>query len=1832
MGDNAEGLGEGDARTLRDANWLSGGGAEWASRLGSDETLAMHERAELYFEKWKAEPCGDIVRELVPQQVFSCVPKVLLTQLGEVVGTRSGPPVEPTYVSCRGVILFLDVSGFSKLAADLQQQGGGAELLSFHLNEYFERLLEVVRSTKGDVTEFSGDAMLCGWFSANDRANVHCALNCASDLLEKVGAYEFMISNVRYSMSIHVGVAMGDLIRVVLGGQGNVSSGFWKHLVLGKPVEEAGVAANVAKVNEVAVTEEIVAKVSGWPGFAACKFVVCSENRGYHLFSARSEPAPADEYDEFFENVAGERCRRVSESTASRGQALKFVAAEFTFDTLLLSLSSREIGELRVVSTVFVKMEALSSAFMATATPAEVFKKLKEGFDVVQKQAARFDGVVNKVMMDDKGVLCLCLFGIPQHTHEDDASRAVGFAMKIAAGLKSVIGSVAIGLSRASVFCGMLGSPWRREYTVLGDGVNDAARLMLFASDSIKARAVRRRSKGRKSHESRSASPVDRLASSGAPVQRQTSNPNPPPVSAVVACDPETQRSSNSELYAFSHGGSLALKGKSEKLLVFLCSLKPRGDRNQPYSKILNNSASQSCMSPIMAGSDSCSTLSMDSRGAMSSVSSRSSISFPLLRVGASARPRSGSVTLPSRPSSMSDADNLEALCRGKNSADAGLRVIGAAAPIRAILAWMDRAKEAAARKQREKPGRVLNLVGERGSGKTLLLAKAHELLRERGFEPVAIAGEGDGHYAALKGIVHECSNHPGFTALTTDIDDPEKTPGYYGALHYVTRLPGHPLPDDYMQQLSIEEKAEVINEVIYDVLRKLHRSPLAFLVDDAEALDAASWSFISFVVNKGCHCVMCTLDTHYSLVEPALAAVWGTGSNTSSTDQPGEGSLMLDGSFLTDHSQRVRSADLCVTQVIPPLSESDTADVIRASFNATEVDRELLAVVYLKSAGNPGSIRSMVGTLADQRAIALLPNRCVVVLPGADIEAAIVTALRSHQASVMRLLDSLPRKIRTVARVCAVLGPVFSENILRHCCGSPDLGLIQFSSRDGTLHAAAAPKPGHPLKPGTSTPQPPAAKERGSLEIEKVRVAGADDDDDEDDNSVVEHISSLPCTDEGENGQKPFEETQTSKLLKNVSVALRSHQGDDADRDAAKLSQAGDGGSAAGALPHEKTTSIPTRPTSQSRVMQFSAEGTLMRAAATTASPSSLVGSAIATLASINLIEERPDLSTASQRVFSFRKVVTRDIIYQALLKSERKKIHVVVAAALLNKIELFGAAKVLCDAPSRHVFKAEHYELAIPLLEWEYLQSMARCKFTKAMLTLRDIETCIAHLPEDVREDIFKPQWAVDRSLLALESGNLLDAALVLVDFLEAADLRIPSNFTLMTSSSPLLRKLCCCFVPRVSLPEVIVASIIPLIECYFWDASADSVARMLYFTNALEHSPHRRSPAVARLLLAARVLLSKPNKSAEPSAKSAGQSFLGSVLEATAFFTQARGTVLSFVSNPLAVQRSKFVNIRPNLSGRAESLLKDATATRKADPGPPDPGPPPAGLAGKGKVDDNPSPPACRTASNRYRLRAASTDDSVVTRVGRLDAARPAVIQTVLCQLSLCTLLSGDGADSVGYTAHVSAFADRCNDTRWKLYASALKLVASVKGFEDGQLQSGKLASESEDGKCATASSASEVSLVLRRPPEGKGPWAHWKTCQSLLATRKSNPAAEFDCHLEVLLKGISILCLSKVTTDKSPIISMPQPMSGRSPLAECTVELEKMAAGGSFPEIASRSCITTAGHLFAAEGFALAKEPHMKAANDMLRRCHEAALAFPFLTPRYKFLKKTCCAKP
>lgn len=134
-------------------------------------------------------------------------------------------------------------------------------------------------------------------------------------------------------------------------------------------------------------------------------------------------------------------------------------------------------GEVRRIAVIFVDLIG-STRLAATRPPMEVVSILNEFFAVVVQTVAKHGGWINKF----EGDAALAVFGAPLDL-PDTCTRALGAARELAHRLDTDVGEVraAIGVSAGEAVAGHIGAENRFEYTVIGDPVNEAARLSELA-------------------------------------------------------------------------------------------------------------------------------------------------------------------------------------------------------------------------------------------------------------------------------------------------------------------------------------------------------------------------------------------------------------------------------------------------------------------------------------------------------------------------------------------------------------------------------------------------------------------------------------------------------------------------------------------------------------------------------------------------------------------------------------------------------------------------------------------------------------------------------------------------------------------------------------------------------------------------------------------------------------------------------------------------------------------------------------------------------------------------------------------------------------------------------------------------------------------------------------------------------------------------------------------------------------------------------------------------------------------------------------------------------
>ena len=129
-------------------------------------------------------------------------------------------------------------------------------------------------------------------------------------------------------------------------------------------------------------------------------------------------------------------------------------------------------GEARDVVALFVDITG-STRLTRETDPAEFVQMLNRFFEVVVEEVERNGGLLNKF----EGDAALCIFGAPAAL-ADPATAALRAARAIRDRVAEMGElDIGVGVAAGPVIAGQIGTASRLEYTIIGDAVNEAARL-----------------------------------------------------------------------------------------------------------------------------------------------------------------------------------------------------------------------------------------------------------------------------------------------------------------------------------------------------------------------------------------------------------------------------------------------------------------------------------------------------------------------------------------------------------------------------------------------------------------------------------------------------------------------------------------------------------------------------------------------------------------------------------------------------------------------------------------------------------------------------------------------------------------------------------------------------------------------------------------------------------------------------------------------------------------------------------------------------------------------------------------------------------------------------------------------------------------------------------------------------------------------------------------------------------------------------------------------------------------------------------------------------------
>ena len=363
-----------------------------------------------------------------------------------------------------GAALFADISGFTPLTQGLTAELGrarGAEALLEAINPALEALVTALHRYRGSVISFAGDAITC-WLDGDDgRRALACGLAMQAAMqpfatLRTPGGRET-------PLRVKIGIAAGPVRRFLVG---DPRIQVYEALA-GETLERMASAEGCAKPGEVLACPEIVERlgplvqVSEWRGPTNQKAA-----NHYAVIASLAGEINADPWPEL---PAG---------SLTDEQIRPWVAAP-VYERLRFKPGEQAgfLAEFRPVSALFLQFGGVDYDRDDRAG-----EKLDAFTRWTQAVLQRTDGYLHSLIIGDKGSYLLAAYGAPV-AHDDDPQRAVAAALELRRPPAefAFITPPRLGVSQGLAWAGACGGAQRSVYTILGDEVTTAARLMAKA-------------------------------------------------------------------------------------------------------------------------------------------------------------------------------------------------------------------------------------------------------------------------------------------------------------------------------------------------------------------------------------------------------------------------------------------------------------------------------------------------------------------------------------------------------------------------------------------------------------------------------------------------------------------------------------------------------------------------------------------------------------------------------------------------------------------------------------------------------------------------------------------------------------------------------------------------------------------------------------------------------------------------------------------------------------------------------------------------------------------------------------------------------------------------------------------------------------------------------------------------------------------------------------------------------------------------------------------------------------------------------------------------------
>jgi class 3 adenylate cyclase len=402
-----------------------------------------------------------------------------------------------------GTFMFSDVSGFTALSEKLQKAGGreGTEALTQIINDFFAKMLEILAKSNGQLLKFAGDALLTFFPHTGNEDETPLAIRAGLRMQREMAAsfqpirhaaLEELIGPHDLRLTMSIGVCRGQLFEATVGNTIQRD-----HIIQGELPGQAMRAEEAGEQDDVIIPAnlqvdytDLFDTVPVADGFYRVVDNFGDDLSDYEFVVPRRRRGQAQALFDFEEeNLLEDLLRQMDRLDG----ITRFVAAEVVNK---LAFGGGHIEPENRPATVifahFLGFADLLHDWGEEHLPL-IVSILDRYYSIMQRTITSNGGALTRSDPYGRGVKLLITFGAPL-AHPDDPERAVTTALEMNRQLSRLIERLRdelpenlqrehyltqrFGITDGLVFAGEVGWQARREYTVMGDDVNLAARLM----------------------------------------------------------------------------------------------------------------------------------------------------------------------------------------------------------------------------------------------------------------------------------------------------------------------------------------------------------------------------------------------------------------------------------------------------------------------------------------------------------------------------------------------------------------------------------------------------------------------------------------------------------------------------------------------------------------------------------------------------------------------------------------------------------------------------------------------------------------------------------------------------------------------------------------------------------------------------------------------------------------------------------------------------------------------------------------------------------------------------------------------------------------------------------------------------------------------------------------------------------------------------------------------------------------------------------------------------------------------------------------------------------